>query len=505
MPTGWAALAFFCVFALAAPGVLGLDTTKRLAVTRAMLAGEGFTAGTEGRIRWTRDGKPVTYEVYGLGQSLLMMPLEVCLVRPVRALAPPPLRERAGTMSLGLTLFPLCGAAAAVAFVALLARLGFAPRTALAWGALLATATPWLAYGGDPQETSQVTLLLVGGVLAVMKGCGGQTPGNPESTETRPGGAGWVFFGVAAFWVTTVFRPNLALDAALFSGWAAWTARGSLRRTVLIAAACNSLFAVAWFCAYNTLRFGSPLPDAYTRFFRQEGVAPWSHPFWEGLTGPLLSPDRGLLWLCPLLVPAAWATMRKPSAAGTLALTAWFAFAAGAAVLAKYVFWGGNASLGPRLQMHLLPFLLLPLAHLLRRPTPRRWLVALVVFSVVIQLGQRALSPQLEWQMRSRGNEVSFELTAHDGPGALVERWKHLAWKVDGSLEARWLAGKGAPLSSYQRSLVEWDVFWGRAWNSGRSAGTAATVLALALLALGTWAGTRAWRFAGERPEHNPR
>jgi hypothetical protein len=143
---------------------------------------------------------------------------------------------------------------------------------------------------------------------------------------------------------------------------------------------------------YNVVYFGDPMRTQFPVL----GV--WSAPFWEGLTGILFSPGRGLFVYSPVLVFAfvglglAWRKDGDP-------MVRWLGAGAIATLLlyAKYRDWWGGWSYGPRLLADLLPafaFLLLPtLGRLRSRRIVQAGLVALALWSVTahaVGLTQRA-------------------------------------------------------------------------------------------------------------------
>jgi len=138
--------------------------------------------------------------------------------------------------------------------------------------------------------------------------------------------------------------------------------------------------------AYNLARYGRLTDTGY----RSPEDLPFHAPLLTGLEGLLVSPGKGLLWYCPLVVLALalWPLlMRRRRAEGLLALGI---IAPTLVVFATYPVWWGGHDWGPRYLLPLLPLVLLPLVFapevLARRAVARRLAVALVALSVTVQV-----------------------------------------------------------------------------------------------------------------------
>ena len=148
--------------------------------------------------------------------------------------------------------------------------------------------------------------------------------------------------------------------------------------------------------AYNLWLFGTPAGgqdelEAYNPAFRGvEGV--WTGNFWDGLTGTLFSPNRGLFVFTPwallalLALPFTWNRLRKQPV--LLLLTG--AFIVNVAMLAKYSSWWGGCCFGPRFLTDATPVLAVLLGLALAWAWPRRRLIlacfgVAIVLSVLIQ------------------------------------------------------------------------------------------------------------------------
>ena len=455
------------MFGLTSRGNLGLDAQVRYEVTRNLVRHGNFTAGEAGGIRWERHGEAVTYPVFGIGQSLLMVPVEAFVVLRLEHLAGRDLR-RAAFALLSVILFPLLSATAMLLLFGLVCETGASPRAATLYTAMVALASPMLIYSGDGQEVTQIVGLLAGGTWLTLR-------------AARKARVGLLLAAVCCFWAMPVFRTQHLLEALLFSGWACyqWRKSGPANSRLLAALIVPPIFCVTWLLAFNWIRFGHPLANPYTIIFEQRGIVPFSQPFWRGFLGPLVSPDKSILLYCPLLL-AAFSRHRFLSGVFWLSTACFLVLCLS---LARYVSWGGDHAIGPRLEMHLVPFLLLPLVPQLERARLPAWFKVLVLLSFVVQLAGKSLDPALEIDRNPHASTITPECSPQDGPGRWVNRFVNLAEKARGTLRPNWGRELGRPLSPLEESATQWDYFWGRAWQSGRTAGTAAVLLAALLFA----------------------
>jgi hypothetical protein len=133
---------------------------------------------------------------------------------------------------------------------------------------------------------------------------------------------------------------------------------------------------------YNYLRFGNPLTTGYLA--EESFSAPWV----TGMLGLLVSPGKGLLVFCPVLVavlPSLPSFFRRHPPHATLTLLV----AAGYVLLyGKWFMWHGGFAWGPRFLLPVIPLLCIALAPLLERLTGRlrAALWALFALSAAIQV-----------------------------------------------------------------------------------------------------------------------
>ena len=147
-------------------------------------------------------------------------------------------------------------------------------------------------------------------------------------------------------------RPTHALTVVAFSTWVLWQHR---QQAVAYFAGAGSV-ALPWLTV-NQQTWKAPLPPYFSgdRIGLQPG-------YLEGLGGVLVSPSRGLLVFCPIVLLAAarlWRSrIRTPMDLGPLDVVLSVTFAVSIvllAALAREAWWGGH-SYGPRLLSDMLVY-----------------------------------------------------------------------------------------------------------------------------------------------------
>ena len=171
------------------------------------------------------------------------------------------------------------------------------------------------------------------------------------------GMTGAVVAGLSLGWAA-VIEHQAVLAGGVLSGWALarwWTA--PTRTRLFGAFLLSGAAALLPLLFYNLLAFGTAFRVGY------QGVVGWEgmHQGLFGLTTPradvlcqvLVGPDRGLLWVAPVLAlaPLGLARLGGERRARGLALAAGAAAAAVFLVNAAYVYWDGGNATGPRLSI----------------------------------------------------------------------------------------------------------------------------------------------------------
>ena len=192
-------------------------------------------------------------------------------------------------------------------------------------------------------------------------------------------GFSWPRFMLAGFWLglavatrfanaalVPIYAVLLALDLLRTAGIARWSTIRS-RLSLLITPTWRALLAFAvplaiWaaiLAGYNYVRFGNPLATGYV------GEQGFSAPWVTGILGMLVSPGKGLLVFCPVLLavlPSLPAFVRRHPLHATLTLLA----TAGYVLLyGKWFMWHGGFAWGPRFLLPVIPLLCIALAPLL--------------------------------------------------------------------------------------------------------------------------------------------
>jgi hypothetical protein len=145
-------------------------------------------------------------------------------------------------------------------------------------------------------------------------------------------------------------RPTLALSIAAIAVYVAWTARSALPRLLL----AGSLWA-ALFMTLFWLDTGSPLPPYYA------GAELGWERFPVAFAGHMISPSRGLLIYCPLVLGVAhllwkhWAGLpQRPLVVAGIAV-----FFAHWLLISAFAHWWGGYGYGARLMTDVVPWIVL--------------------------------------------------------------------------------------------------------------------------------------------------
>jgi hypothetical protein len=168
------------------------------------------------------------------------------------------------------------------------------------------------------------------------------------------------------------------------------------------------------YMAYNAAVFGSPLGLGYSHLagpdvFRQgqgQGVFGVTYPHLNAVWQTTLGPYRGLFYLSPVLllaIPGLVLLFRRPGWRPEALVSA--SISAGYLLFNfSYFAWDGGYSMGPRHVLVAVPFLVLPIAELLRPKRALGWRVvgaALGAYSIVVVEISAAISPLFDQRFAS--------------------------------------------------------------------------------------------------------
>lgn len=386
-----------------------LAKTGSLAVEKEFDAWKGFgiARGVDGRL----------YSGYAPGQSLLLAPIIKLALRvnqsrwyettrfniPVSLTVSadslkiylqkrrPAAMEKHALRFLVLLFVPVITALVVVVFYLVVVRLTDSVPAALTTSVLLALATPLWSYSGTLFKEPFVMLWTLLSFYCLVA--------NDLHFGAKVKQSGRLFLAGLLLGLGFFTHVKAVLMVPFFLAYGVWPyfqqgsgmARAGKKTFLagLTFAAGFSVFTMV-FCWLNYTRFGHILetgrlvtPVSYGTF-----VAPW-----EGLAGLLISPGKGVVWFCPVVLAGLlwWRQFYKNSRHLS-------AIIAGM-VLFHWVFlsfrsdWHGGFCLGPRHLLPMVPFVLIPIAfHLtewfsspVRLPAWKRRLVGLFFWGCVIQ------------------------------------------------------------------------------------------------------------------------
>jgi hypothetical protein len=175
-----------------------------------------------------------------------------------------------------------------------------------------------------------------------------------------------------------------------------WT-RQRLRPRALATASWAALGAAPGLIAlgiYNVVRWRSPFNSGY------DGITTgfWSQNIVWGLWGQLFSPGKSVFLYSPPILLALFGVRRLVARRASVALAIALTVFPIVLVYARYMFWAGDWSWGPRYLVFALPALALPIAELLsdHEPLRRATRVALPAF-LALGLAVQVLGCAIRW------------------------------------------------------------------------------------------------------------
>lgn len=368
-------------------------------------------------------------------------------------------------------------AALIVALLCLLCLdLGYPRRRALALAALYGFSTLAWPYARFAFDVSLTGLLLLAAVREAL--LGGDRDSSGEGRWWRAG-----LFGGLAILTRLPTIPALAPIAVWAALAPAPDATARWRRTLAFAIpVVASLAFSAW---YNAARFGSVFNDGHLH----NAADQFTFQPWVGIVGMTISPGKGLLWYCPVIM---FALVALPRFDARHRVACRLALAVAACSLLPYLFvpdWYGGDAWGPRFLLPVLPLLILPAVEappiLTASPVRRLVAAAILVLAVLMQIVGQLVSYPLRLRLAARqglGDALLWDPRHSpivDQVGTLITYLTHLS-------------AVGEPTSRAE----SFDIWWLNLWrNDGLPRGPV-LLAALALLGLTLVAGAQLVRAA---------
>ncbi|MCX8035830.1 MAG: PA14 domain-containing protein [Candidatus Sumerlaeia bacterium] len=348
-----------------------VDDTPRYNLTIALVLHQTFEIPPSVMAAATRvDGR--IYCKYGIGQSLLMIPL-FWIGEGIGAVAPEPLvrlMERPYIFAMS-TLNQWLGAAAVALLFLIARRTGFGEKTALLVALAAGTSSMLWLNSQTSFDNLLATVLIEVVVLALLSSeplqlgaavAGGLAMGGMFLTRWADG---WVMLpAVAALWAAQHGRRPARINSAL-SFWAA--AAAGLALTM----------------AYNYARFYDPFELGYDDDNMSWRLLP------SGLFGFLFSPTKSIFLFSPLLLPALAGMKALWRRLGGGIRAGGFFWLLGAPLAAYSCFetWDGGWCFGPRYLLPSATLAFLALGEWLEREPVHRTFGRSLSFLLLLLLG----------------------------------------------------------------------------------------------------------------------
>ncbi|HEY8286430.1 MAG TPA: hypothetical protein VIJ28_18740, partial [Chloroflexota bacterium] len=359
-----------------------------------------------------RPGGPY-FTKYGLGQSLLAVPLYVLggVIGggfPAIGHGAPGISRAEVQAAVTSAYDPLITALTAMLLCALALRLGWPRRVGLALALLFGLATPAWPYTATFFSEPTIGLCLIGALAALLWSADHPTPLGSAAC------GGWL--GLA---LLTHLADNL-LYVLVFGAYLLVEAVRRNRWENLAGFAGPLVVALLITADYNLARFGGILATGYGIVGDHHDLHPprTLQGLWEGVYGPLFSPGKGLFWYAPILFAAAWSWPRFHR---EWPVGAWLCLALVAAAVLGHantlIVWLGGWAWGPRFVIPILPLAILPLGAWLSEGNRMAWRLAWLLGAVglIIQIPALLLD-----------YSVYISYLHQSGPGACIWRAEDL-------------------------------------------------------------------------------
>jgi hypothetical protein len=368
-----------------------------------------------------RGGK--LYDWYGMGQPLLMFPVEIVGTYIDELPVFDNYRDTDPTVRNIFVVYVVntfLSVLTAIICFRFLGELGFTVNQSAAGVLALLFCTTHLHYTQNMMENNYIFLLTLAGFRY-------------QYQWLRNGSPRALFIGSAAFGLNLLTRLTTGLDliaGGIFLLLVSWSeqvrGRALWQRLVIYAktAAPVYLVFIAIDCWYQWYRFGGSIFSTYVRQFTLEHKMldptlparyPWETPFHVGFIGALFTPEKSIFLFDPLLlltilvIALAWKRFR-PDVRAYLIATILLLFAY-ICLYARYTVWSGDFAWGDRYvstAAQFVAFISVPLLLRFREQLGHAaWItgMALVAISAIIQLASLAFWLPLEiYQMDTLGH-----------------------------------------------------------------------------------------------------
>lgn len=392
------------VCALLNPGNFGtIDTARRWQVARSIRLGEPMVTSDDARQGFGIPGRNgVSHAWYGMGQSLLLLPIDALVDATVSPLLrrfglAPIRRKQVAELIIAFLMQAFLTACVLLLSRRVLLTFGFGSTAAIAGSLALLFATTCLQYVQCASE-NELLLALALAALVGVRAWHGEERGR------------WALLAGTACGFAILVRLTSLLETGVFALFA-------------IAVGTNPKRFLAWFAPpvvgallvdrwYQWHRFGELFSTYIGIFGRvnrpldQPSSFPFSYPFWKGFLGTFFSPDKSVLLFDPLLIIVLLLAVRNwrslDRALRLLLVCLTLLLVAYAVSYARYFDFGGDVAWGHR-------FVLLPVQLLCMFAAPLlfqyRWraLWVLVSASVILQAASTVISPNVEVIQRDIG------------------------------------------------------------------------------------------------------
>jgi hypothetical protein len=163
----------------------------------------------------------------------------------------------------------------------------------------------------------------------------------------------YIPFAILALACTILMRPTNVLLALPIGLYVLHKYPHLIIRSILFA-----LPPLIFLCAYNYVYFGSVISSGYS-VSTLVSVSSFSIPVFEGLSGLLFSPGRGLFIYSPILVFSIVGIVKSWNERFVIFRYLTIALVCDLILYSKYIWWGGGFCYGPRMLAELTPILCL--------------------------------------------------------------------------------------------------------------------------------------------------